>query len=254
MLGDIFGKPGRKVTAEFLPQLQAEYEPDLIIANGENAAGGFGLTKKVAEELFSLGIHVLTSGNHIWDQKEMVTYIATEPRVLRPANYPPGVPGQGVFVQEEKSLAVVSLSGRVYMDGFDCPFRTMDSILENLPDSVKYIIVDFHGEATSEKIALGYYLDGRVSALAGTHTHVPTADLRILPEGTAYVTDLGMCGPLDGVLGVEREEVIGKFLTQMPTRFKVAKGPSQLWGALIDLNDQGQAVKVKRVERYNFNI
>ncbi len=254
MLGDIFGRPGRRIVAEYLPQLQEEFAPDLVIANGENAAGGFGLTRAVAEELFALGIHVLTSGNHIWDQKEMVTYIADEPRVLRPANYPPDVPGSGVYVDAERALAVINVSGRVYLDGFDCPFRTIDHILGNLPDSVKYIIVDFHGEATSEKIAFGCYLDGRVSIVAGTHTHVPTADLRILPGGTAYVTDLGMCGPLEGVLGVEKEQVIGKFLTQMPTRFKVAKGPAQLWGILADLDDEGRAVKVKRVERYNFNI
>ena len=183
LLGDIYGRPGRKIVAEYLPQLREEYQPDLVIANGENAAGGFGLTKATAEELFSLGIHVLTSGNHIWDQKEMLTYIDSEARVLRPANYPPGVPGQGVFIHREKALAVINISGRVYMDDFDCPFRAMDQILGNLPGYVKYTIVDFHAEATSEKLALGYYLDGKVSAVVGTHTHVPTADLRILPGG-----------------------------------------------------------------------
>ncbi|MGI6148339.1 MAG: TIGR00282 family metallophosphoesterase [Firmicutes bacterium] len=254
LLGDIYGRPGRKIVAEYLPQLREEYQPDLVIANGENAAGGFGLTKATAEELFSLGIHVLTSGNHIWDQKEMLTYIDSEARVLRPANYPPGVPGQGVFIHREKALAVINISGRVYMDDFDCPFRAMDQILGNLPGYVKYTIVDFHAEATSEKLALGYYLDGKVSAVVGTHTHVPTADLRILPGGTAYVTDLGMCGPLNGVLGVDREQIIGKFLTQMPTRFHVAKGPVQLWGVVVELDERGQAVKVNRVERYNFNI
>ena len=254
MLGDIFGRPGRQITAEFLPELQEQYQPDVIIANGENAAGGFGLTRAVADQLFALGIDVLTSGNHIWDHKEMLTYIAAEPRVIRPSNYPPGVPGRGVFVDERRGLAVINLSGRVYMGDFDCPFRTVDLILENLPASVKCIIVDFHAEATSEKITMGYYLDGRVSAVVGTHTHVATADLRILPGGTAYVTDLGMCGPLDGVLGVDREPVLRKFLTQMPTRFAVAKGPAQLWGVLVDLDEQGRAVKVKRVEKYNFNI
>lgn len=254
MLGDIFGRPGRKITAEFLPQLKEEYQPDLIVANGENAAGGFGLTRAVAEELFGLGIDVITGGNHIWDQKEMLTYIDLEPRVLRAANYPQGVPGQGVFVHEELSCAVISLSGRVYMADLECPFRTMDQILEQLPSAVKHVLVDFHAEATSEKIALGYYLDGRVSVVVGTHTHVPTADQRILSGGTAYVTDLGMCGPLDGVLGVEKDPVISGYLTQMPTRFQVAKGPTQLWGIVVDVNDDGQAVKVNRVERYNFNI
>lgn len=254
LLGDIFGRPGRKIAAEFLPQLREEYKPDFVVANGENAAGGFGLTRKTAEELFALGIDVLTGGNHIWDQKEMTAYIELEPRVLRPANYPPGVPGEGIFVHAELPIAVISLSGRVFMSDLDCPFRTMDQILENLPERIKYIIVDFHAEATSEKIALGYYLDGRVSVVAGTHTHVPTADLRILEGGTAYVTDLGMCGPLHGVLGVEPESVISKYITQMPTRFKVAKGPTQLWGIVVDLDENGRAVKVNRVERYNFNI
>lgn len=251
ILGDIFGRPGRRTVAEFLPQLQQEFQPDLIIANGENAAGGFGLTKKVATQLFEMGIQVLTSGNHIWDQKEMYTYLAEEPRIIRPANYPSGVPGSWMYIYESDhgSTAVINLIGRVFMGDFDCPFRTIDEILANLPRDVKHIIVDFHGEATSEKIALGWYLDGRVSAVVGTHTHVLTADERILPNGTAYITDLGMCGPSDGILGVEKTTVINKFLTQLPARFSVAKGPTQLCGVVVELNEDGRATDIIRVKR-----
>jgi metallophosphoesterase (TIGR00282 family) len=250
VLGDIFGRPGRKIVAEHLPDLQEKYRPGLIIANGENAAGGFGLTRKVAEELFSLGIHVLTSGNHIWDQKEMYTYICQEQRILRPANYPPEVPGSSVFIHRNGDwvVAVVNLIGRVFMADYDCPFRTADAILADLPDDVTNVIVDFHGEATSEKIALARYLDGRISALVGTHTHVLTADEQILPKGTAYITDLGMCGPVDGILGVDPQAVINKFLTQLPARFSVAKGPATLTGVVITLKEDGTAERILRVK------
>lgn len=249
MLGDIFGRPGRNIVAQFLPELKEKYQPVLIIANGENAAGGFGLTRKVAEELFGLGIHVLTSGNHIWDQKEMYTYINEEPRILRPANYPPSVPGSSVFIHRTEGIvvSVINLIGRVFMADYDCPFRTADQLLEGLPDDVTHVIVDFHGEATSEKIALARYLDGRIAALVGTHTHVPTVDEQILPKGTAYVTDLGMCGPIHSILGVEPEVVIGKFLTQLPTRFSVAKGPACLTGVVISLNKNGGADTIFRL-------
>jgi metallophosphoesterase (TIGR00282 family) len=250
ILGDIFGRPGRKIVEEYLPELVERYQPGLIVANGENAAGGFGLTKKVAEELFALGIHVLTSGNHIWDQKEIYTYIDQEPRILRPGNYPPNVPGSAVYIHrsEDDVVAVVNLIGRVFMGDYDCPFRTADAILAGLPDEVTHVIVDFHGEATSEKIALARYLDGRISALVGTHTHVATADEQILPKGTAYVTDLGMCGPVDGILGVEPETVINKFLTQLPTRFSVAKGATSLTGVVITLQKDGTAKNIFRVK------
>lgn len=250
MLGDIFGRPGRKIVAEFLPELIEKYQPILVVANGENAAGGFGLTKKIADELFGLGIHVLTSGNHIWDQKEMYTYINDEPRILRPANYPPSVPGNSVFIHrtDEAVIGVVNLIGRVFMADYDCPFRTADQILADLPADVTHVLVDFHGEATSEKIALARYLDGRIAALVGTHTHVPTADEQILPNGTAYITDLGMCGPMNSVLGVEPEVVINKFLTQLPTRFSVAKGPACLTGVVISLNKNGGAEGIFRLK------
>ena len=250
MLGDIFGRPGRQIVAQYLPKLKQKYDPALIVANGENAAGGFGLTKKVAEELFALGIHVLTSGSHIWDQKEMLTYIQIEPRILRPANYPPMVPGASVYLHETEQgrIGVINLIGRVFMQDYDCPFRTADQILEELPDDVKHVVIDFHGEATSEKIALARYLDGRVSAVVGTHTHVLTADEQILPQGTAYITDLGMCGPIDGILGVEPTTVINKFLTQLPTRFSVAKGPAQLTGVVITLDSLGAAEQILRLK------
>lgn len=246
MLGDIFGRPGRQIVANYLPELIEKHKPALVVANGENAAGGFGLTKKIAEQLFALGIHVLTSGNHIWDQKEMLSYIGTEHRILRPANYPPLVPGSGVYIHESEDnrIAVINLMGRVFMQDYECPFRTADKILEDLPDDVSHIVVDFHGEATSEKIALGRYLDGRVSAVVGTHTHVLTADEQILPGGTAYITDLGMCGPINGILGVEANTVINKFLTQMPARFSVAKGPAQLTGIIVSLDEQGKAEQI----------
>lgn len=249
-LGDIFGRPGRQVVAQFLPELKEKYQPALIAANAENAAGGFGLTKKIAQELFDLGIQVLTSGNHIWDQKEIYSYISQEPRILRPANYPPDVPGSSVYIHEaeEGFIAVINLIGRVFMLDFDCPFRAADRILDELPDQVTHVLVDFHGEATSEKMALARYLDGRVSALVGTHTHVLTADEQILPKGTAYITDLGMCGPLNSVLGVETSTVIRQFLTQLPTRFTVAKGPAQLTGVLIGLNCKGTADKITRLK------
>jgi metallophosphoesterase (TIGR00282 family) len=203
----------------------------------------------VAEELFALGIDVLTSGNHIWDQKEMYHYISEEPRILRPANYPPQVPGASVYLHRcsDAVIAVVNLIGRVFMGDFDCPFRTADQILADLPAEVTHVIVDFHGEATSEKIALALYLDGRISALVGTHTHVPTADEQILPKGTAFITDLGMCGPIHSVLGVDPEIVIDKFLTQLPTRFSVAKGPAYLSGVVISLSEDGRAAGILRL-------
>lgn len=250
MLGDIFGRPGREIVAQYLPELTKKYQPVLIVANGENAAGGFGLTRKIADELFELGIHVLTSGNHIWDQKEMYTHIEAEPRILRPANYPPGVPGSSVFIHRTESavIAVINLIGRVFMHDYDCPFRMADQIIGELPSEVSHIVVDFHGEATSEKIALARYLDGRVAAVVGTHTHVATADEQILPQGTAYITDLGMCGPINSILGVEPEVVINKFLTQLPTRFSVAKGPSCLTGVVITLAKHDIAERIFRLK------
>lgn len=249
MLGDIFGRPGREIVRDYLPKIKREHNPDVIIANGENAAGGFGLTRKIATQLFEMGIDVITSGNHVWDQKEMMAYIQEEPRILRPANYPTGVPGNYLCYVDlgPYLVAVVNLSGRVYMADFDCPFTKMEEILTEVKERTKFIVVDFHAEATSEKIAFAMFIDGKVSIIAGTHTHVPTADYRVLPQGTAYITDLGMCGPLNGVLGVDKDTVIHKFLTQLPVRFSVAKGPSQLWGILVDLDASGKAINIQQI-------
>ena len=250
LLGDIFGRPGRDMIKEFLPQIQSEYHPDLVIANGENAAGGFGITQAVAEELFSLGIQVITSGNHIWDIRDVYPYLDAEARILRPANYPPNVPGNYRYFATvgEYKVAVVNLIGRVFMGDYDCPFRKIDELLSEINQVTPITIIDFHGEATSEKQAFGWYVAGRVSVVVGTHTHVPTADARILPGGTAYVTDLGMCGPLDGILGVQREPVINKFLSQLPAHFSVAKGDRQLCGVIVDIDAAtGKAEHIFRI-------
>ena len=254
-IGDIFGQPGRRVVKDKLPELVKEFNPDLILANGENAAAGFGITPALAEELLGLGIAVLTSGNHIWDKKEIMPYL-TDPahtRLLRPANYPGPAPGHGLFTGKNSSgvpYAVLNLQGRVFMASLDCPFRAADALLASIPASVKIRIVDVHAEATSEKIALGWYLDGRVTAVLGTHTHVPTADERVLPKGAAYITDLGMSGPYNSVIGVEKEQVIRKFLDQMPARFEVAKEDARLCGVLIDADSEsGCALNIQRIMR-----
>ncbi|HHT36221.1 MAG TPA: TIGR00282 family metallophosphoesterase [Firmicutes bacterium] len=249
LLGDICGRPGRDIVKEKLPEIRSTYQPDLVIANGENAAGGFGLTKKIAEELFGLGIDVITSGNHIWDKREIYPYLGAEARLLRPANYPPSVPGNYLYYAKvgEQKVAVINLIGRVFMGDFDCPFRKIDEILAETSSVTPISIIDFHGEATSEKQAFGWYVDGRASVVVGTHTHVPTADERILPGGTAYVTDLGMCGPMDGILGMQREPIIRKFTDQLPTKFSVAKGDRHLCGVLVDIDSSGKALKISRI-------
>lgn len=254
-IGDIFGQPGRRVVREMLPDLVAEHAPDLILANGENAAAGFGITPSLVDELLDLGIEVLTSGNHIWDRKEIVPYLAerVDGRLLRPANYPDSSPGHGLYLGRTRggvAYAVLNLQGRVFMASLDCPFRAADSLLAGIPAEVKVRIVDMHAEATSEKVAIGWYLDGRVTAVIGTHTHIPTADEHILPEGTAYITDLGMTGPYDSVIGIEKRMVIEKFLRQMPARFEVARGDVRLCAVLIDADpDSGRARLIRRIMR-----
>ncbi len=254
-IGDIFGQPGRRMVKETLPKLVEEYSPDLVLANGENAAAGFGITPPLVEELLDLGIAVLTSGNHIWDKKEIVPYFAehTDGRLLRPANYPAEAPGHGLYVGKTSSgtgYAVLNLQGRVFMPSIDCPFRTADTLLERIPPEIKIRIVDMHAEATSEKLAMGWYLDGRVTAVLGTHTHVPTADETVLAGGTAYLTDLGMTGPYDSVIGVEKQAVIQKFLSQLPARFDVAKGDVRLCAALIEASPEtGRALAIQRIQR-----
>jgi len=251
-IGDIVGKPGRRAVKEGLPDLVNKLKVDFVIANAENAAGGFGVTQSVGEELFSQGIHVLTSGNHIWDKKEAVTYIAKESRLLRPANYPPDVPGFGSIVIKNssgKKIAVLNLSGRVFMTQMDCPFRTAEREIEILKKQTDIIVVDFHAEATSEKSAMGWFLDGEVSAVIGTHTHVQTADERILPKGTAFITDVGMSGPKDSIIGVNKEQIIQKFLTQIPTRFETATGESVLSCAVFEIHPvTGIALSIQRLQ------
>jgi len=250
-IGDVFASPGRRILAEHLPRLVSELEIDLIVANVENAAGGSGPTPEIAQELLGLGLDVLTSGNHIWDRKEIMPYLDQQPRLLRPANYPPGLPGQGVFqgcTRGGCEYAVINLQGRSYMPPIDCPFRKADQILASLDQSVKVRIVDFHAELTSEKMAMGWYLDGRVSAVIGTHTHVPTADTRILPGGTAYQTDAGMTGPYESVIGVDKQIVLRRFLTFAPVRFEAARGKVELHGLFVQIDgNTGKAMAARRI-------
>jgi metallophosphoesterase (TIGR00282 family) len=249
-IGDIFGHAGRKIVADHVKDIREAQGIDVVIANGENSAAGFGITPNIADELFGYGIDVMTSGNHIWDKKDIYEYFKRQPRLLRPANYPPGVPGEGVYIHETKSgarCAVMNLQGRVYMAQTDCPFRKADGLLAALPADVKVRFLDFHAEVTSEKMAMGWYLDGRVSAIVGTHTHIPTADTRILPGGTAYQTDCGMTGPYDSVIGVEKETVLQKFLTALPVRMEPAKGGVELHSVIVEVDDAtGKAIEVKR--------
>ena len=246
MIGDIVGKPGRRAVTEILSSLRREHSIDLVVGNAENAAGGFGLTLSTARELFDAGIDVITTGNHIWAQKEIIPYLDSELAILRPLNYPPKNPGRGYLVKG--NVLVVNLIGRVFMGNFDCPFRTMDKLLEEFGQRRMPIIVDFHAEATSEKVAMGRYLDGRVSAVLGTHTHVGTVDAQILPGGTAYVTDVGMVGPLNSVIGDEPDDVIDRFLTQVPRRLAVGKGKVNFDAILVEVNEEtGKAIAIKRI-------
>jgi len=248
MIGDVIGRPGRRALREALPGLREEHAVDLAIANGENAAGGLGLTSETAKELFDSGVDVITSGNHIWDQKEIIPFLEGDMAIIRPLNYPPGVPGRGYIVMGE--VLVLNLLGRTFMGNFDCPFRAVDRLLEDLVDRPAVIIADFHGEATSEKVAMGWYLDGRVSAVLGTHTHVGTVDVRLLPKGTAYVTDVGMTGPVDSVIGDDVDAVIRRFLTQLPHRLSVGKGSVVLNSVLVDVDERtGRATGITRVDR-----
>ena len=250
-IGDIFGEPGRRAVARNVPRLVAQRQIDIVIGNGENAAGGFGITPELAEELFDLGLAVITTGNHAWDKKEILDYFPREPRLLRPANYPSGVPGYGSVVVESASgeqVGVLQLMGRAYMPTLDCPFQVVKKELAMLKKRTVAVIVDMHAEATSEKMAMGHHLDGEVVAVVGTHTHVQTADDQILPKGTAYLTDIGMTGPLHSVIGVKKELAIEKFLTGMPRRFEVASGPSVFCAVLLELDARlGKALSIERI-------
>jgi len=248
-IGDIFASPGRRIVADHLQDIVESNSIDLTIANAENAAGGFGITPAIAEELFALGLDVLTSGNHIWDKREVYDYFERQPRLLRPGNYP-DAPGHGVIVFRARNgveCAVLNLQGRTYMPATDCPFRKADQILAELDPAVKMRFLDFHAEVTSEKIAMGWYLDGRVSAVVGTHTHVPTADTRILPGGTAYQTDCGMTGPYDSVIGVETGIILQRFLTGLPVRMEAARQAAELHAVIVDVDEAtGRARAVRR--------
>lgn len=250
-IGDIVGKPGRRAVKVLLPGIVGNHGVDLVIANCENAAGGFGVTRKVVDELYSNEIDILTSGNHIWDKKDVEEFIDGYETLLRPANYPTGTPGRGSVVVQTASgisLGVLNLEGRVFMKPLDCPFRIAEREIAALKEKTDIVIVDMHAEATSEKEALGWFLDGRVSAVVGTHTHVQTADERVLPRGTAYITDAGMTGPCDSVLGIKKEVALERFLTLLPNRYDVAKGDVRLQGVLIEIDDTtGRGLSIERL-------
>ncbi|HEY1203783.1 MAG: TIGR00282 family metallophosphoesterase [Bryobacteraceae bacterium] len=249
-IGDIFASPGRRIIADHLAHIISSERIDLAVANAENAAGGFGITPLIAEELFALGLDVLTTGNHIWDKRETAEYLDRQPRLLRPANYPGDSPGRGVHIGRGRNgveAAVVNLQGRTHMLPIDDPFRKADEILNAIDPAVKVRLVDFHAEITSEKQAIGWYLDGRVSAVLGTHTHVPTADTRILPHGTAYQTDVGMTGPYDSVIGVEKNVILRRFLTGIPVRMEAARGKVELHSVIVEVDEAtGTATSIRR--------
>jgi len=250
-IGDVVGRPGRELVRHGLAGLSERHQADVVIANVENAAAGFGITREIGDQLLGWGVDVMTSGNHIWDKKEALDYIGTEPRLLRPANYPAGAPGRGSYVARAKtgvSIGVVNLMGRVFMLNIDDPFAVALREIEALGERTRIIFVDFHAEATSEKVAMGWHLDGRVTAVIGTHTHVQTADERILPKGTAYLTDVGMTGPHDSIIGVEVDAALGRFLTALPARFETATGNPRLNAVLVDADDKtGLASHVERL-------
>lgn len=257
MIGDICGRPGRRAATHHIPVLKEQYGLDFIIANGENTAGGVGITAKVLHELLEMGIDCVTTGNHIWDKKEIFDFIESESSLLRPANYPPGTPGRGysVFPVKNSKVAVINLLGRVFMPPVDCPFRTAEQIVAEIKKECEVIIIDFHAEATSEKAALGYYLDGQVSCVAGTHTHIQTADERVLPGGTAFISDIGMVGAKESILGIEKEPVIDKFLTGLPSKFLVASNDETLFCAIVIKFDlfAGKVVDIVRIQE-NFKF
>lgn len=250
-IGDVVGKPGRKAVQHLVPRLVRHHQIDLVIANAENAAGGIGVTPTTADELFSYGVSLLTSGNHIWAKREIMDYLAQQDKLLRPANYPAGLPGYGssiICTEKDTALGMINLQGRVYMNSLECPFRVAEREIDRLKDKVRTIIIDFHAEATSEKVALGWFLDGRVAAVIGTHTHIQTSDERILPHGTGYITDAGMTGSVDSVIGMRKEIAIERFLTQVPHKLEVARKNIQLQGVILETDPlNGKCVSITRV-------
>jgi 2',3'-cyclic-nucleotide 2'-phosphodiesterase len=261
-IGDIVGSPGRQIVQDRLADIVSQRQIDLVIANGENSASGFGITPRLADELLGMGIEVLTGGNHSWDRKEILEYLPHQPRLLRPGNFPEGVPGTGTYVGVAKNgikYAVLNLQGRVFLTPIDDPFRKADAELAKLPADVAFVFVDMHAETTSEKVALGWYLDGRVTAVVGTHTHVATADEHVLPQGTAYITDVGMTGPHGGVIGMDRDGIIKRFLDGLPARFEVASGDVQMNCVLIETDDAGERnaarrLRARSIERLRLHI
>jgi metallophosphoesterase (TIGR00282 family) len=250
-IGDIVGKPGRELVRRGLAGLVDQHHADLVIANAENAAGGFGITREIGDQLLGWGVDVMTSGNHVWDKKEALDYIGAEPRLLRPANFPPGAPGNGSYLartRDGRSLGVINIMGRVFMTAIDDPFAVVLQQIDALRKRTRLIFVDFHAEATSEKIAMGWHLDGKVAAVVGTHTHVQTADERILPKGTAYLTDVGMTGPHDSIIGVDIEAALGRFLTALPAKFETATANPRLNAVLVEADERtGLALDIERV-------
>src|SRR5215471_5956543 len=261
-IGDIVGSPGREIVRERLSDLVLQKRVDLVVANGENSASGFGITPKIVEELLKSGVEVISGGNHSWDRREILEFMPYEPRLLRPANFPDGNPGGGMYVGTARNgmkYAVINLQGRVFLPAIDDPFRKADELLASLPLTVAFVLVDMHAETTSEKLAMGWYLDGRATAVVGTHTHVATADERVLPGGTAFITDVGMTGPHAGVIGMDRSGIIKKFLDGLPARFEVAQGDVQMNAVLIETDDEGPRnsagrLKARSIERLRLRI
>ncbi len=250
LVGDVVGRAGRRAFRKITPQLRLERKIDVVIVNGENVAGGKGFTRKALDELYAGGADVVTSGNHVWDKKDVFAFVDEEPFLVRPANYPEGTPGKGycIFPFKAANIAVLNLSGRSFMPTLDCPFQKADEVLAEIEGRTDIIVLDFHAETTSEKLAMGHYLDGRVGIVVGTHTHVQTADAQILPEGTAYITDLGMVGPHDSILGVRTDIVIQKFRTGMPVRFEMAEGAAEYAAVIVDIDPSlGRAEKIERI-------
>lgn len=253
LIGDVFGEPGREMVKSHLPALRRKHTADFVVVNGENAAGGKGITAKIAQDFFEWGADVITTGNHVWDQREIIKYIAHEPRLLRPANFASSAPGRGAGIFRAAggiNIGVMQVQGRLFMQNSDCPFAAADRELEQMKGKIDFVLVDTHAEASSEKQGLGFYLDGRVAAVVGTHTHVQTADERILPKGTAYITDLGMSGPYNSVIGLDKDVAIRKWVTQVPMeQFKVGEGDARLCGVIVDVNEStGLARSITRIQ------
>ena len=250
-IGDIFGKPGREIARRAIPALVSRHSLDLVVANVENSAAGFGVTGDIADTILEYGVDVMTSGNHVWDKKEVLDYIGRQPKLLRPANFPTGVPGRGSYLARTRTgepVGVLNLMGRVFMTPLDDPFALALQEIESLKAKTRVVFVDFHAEATSEKVAMGWHLDGRVTAVVGTHTHIQTADERVLPKGTAYITDVGMTGPRDSVIGVAIDAAVGRFLTAMPTKFESAAGPARLNAVIVTADPAtGRATSIERL-------